>query len=213
MKVGLGVLPGLGMYVEVAQASPRLPSHHICGPEPQQEQCYPHPHATQAAEARTRQTRTFLDAARPQPLMKQRAHAALQLTNSSTVHQRAVCTAVHGGWTSSWIFWNNTEWCSKSLAASSRLFGDSALCVLLISLKHFSLGFCPAIPSSFSFEQSIWGGVCSALLGTVVTMCWMLLVFKWLIWENVCVCVCVCPLYSYHCFNLTRGNIPCLLDM
>lgn len=89
------MLPGLGVYGEGAQASPLLlPSHLICGPAPQQEQCHPQPHATQAAEARTRQTRTFLDAAQPQPLMKQRTHVALRLTNSSAVHQRAVCTTV-----------------------------------------------------------------------------------------------------------------------
>lgn len=78
---------------------PRLPQ----GPVPQEEQCPCSLHVTRAAEAGTRQTRTFFDAAQPQPLYKTKD------THCFTANQRqtneivlpsireAVCTAERGG--------------------------------------------------------------------------------------------------------------------
>lgn len=96
---GPGTVARVGLCV--IEASPLLPSHLLRDPVPQQEQCPFSPCVTWAAEAKTR---TFLDAAQPQPLNKTKdMHcftANRRRTNEIVLPsiREAACMAVHGGW-------------------------------------------------------------------------------------------------------------------
>lgn len=224
----MGELPGVGLCIQASSL----------GPVSQKEQC---PCVTWTAEARTRQTRTFLDAAQLQPLNKTKDmhcftgnwRQANEVVLPSI--RGAVCMAVHDGWTcgfhSSWgygVF--SGEGCMYLL----RKYEMNLLCLHLLVFP----GMIPSGAQSHSQHLSVMvhpmttSAVWNASVRGLVLQSHVLSLFSgW--WryvlstlgycgENVVGAfgvlvvdmrnsVCVCA-HSF-CFNLTWRNIPCLLDL